>query len=205
MADNYTATQGSGITVAADDVGGVLYPRAKLAFGADGAAADTTTTNPFPASPPLQLIQVTMTVDNGNALDAGDLATGTDTITGAALSSGGATELVSVVIVDKGDNTASAYTLIVTNLSTSYGTIDSAPNIADAGANGIQAIIPIASGDWFDVGNFKVAQPRVAQNIGVICETSGSANLYCVIINGAGTPTFATGDLLVTFGFRQCA
>jgi len=38
MADNYAATQGAGTTFAADDVGGVLYPRLKLALGADGAA-----------------------------------------------------------------------------------------------------------------------------------------------------------------------
>ena len=48
------------------------------------------------------------------------------------------------------------------------------------------------------MGGFKVAQPRVAQNIGCICETSGSANLYLVVVNGAGTPTFATGDLVIT-------
>ena len=38
MADNYAATQGAGTNFAADDVGGVLYPRLKLALGADGAA-----------------------------------------------------------------------------------------------------------------------------------------------------------------------
>lgn len=40
MADNVQITAGSGTTVAADDVGGVLYPRAKLSLGADGAATD---------------------------------------------------------------------------------------------------------------------------------------------------------------------
>jgi len=38
MADNYAATQGAGTTFAADDVGGILYPRVKLALGADAAA-----------------------------------------------------------------------------------------------------------------------------------------------------------------------
>lgn len=40
MADNVQITAGSGTTVAADDVGGVLYPRAKMCLGADGAAND---------------------------------------------------------------------------------------------------------------------------------------------------------------------
>ena len=40
MVDNIDVTPGTGATVAADDVGGALYQRVKLAVGADGAAAD---------------------------------------------------------------------------------------------------------------------------------------------------------------------
>lgn len=40
MSDNVPITPGTGATVAADDVGGVLYQRVKLAVGADGVAAD---------------------------------------------------------------------------------------------------------------------------------------------------------------------
>lgn len=40
MADNYVATQGSGTTFGADDVGGVLFPRVKIQIGADGERAD---------------------------------------------------------------------------------------------------------------------------------------------------------------------
>lgn len=40
MADNLTVTQGSGVTVAADEIGGVKYQRIKLSVGADGEAAD---------------------------------------------------------------------------------------------------------------------------------------------------------------------
>lgn len=39
MADNITAPA-TGVVLATDDVGGVQYPRAKLALGADGAAVD---------------------------------------------------------------------------------------------------------------------------------------------------------------------
>ncbi|QIG71424.1 hypothetical protein EVB32_316 [Rhizobium phage RHph_TM39] len=42
MADNMSVTPGNGATIAADDVGGVLYQRIKVAIGADGAAADLT-------------------------------------------------------------------------------------------------------------------------------------------------------------------
>jgi hypothetical protein len=40
MADNVAYTPGSGATVAADDIGGVLHQRVKISVGADGAAAD---------------------------------------------------------------------------------------------------------------------------------------------------------------------
>lgn len=48
MADNVEITAGTGTTVAADDIGGVLHQRIKIGFGADGASADVTSTNPFP-------------------------------------------------------------------------------------------------------------------------------------------------------------
>lgn len=40
MADNITVTPGTGSTIAADDVGGVLFQRVKPAIGADGTAVD---------------------------------------------------------------------------------------------------------------------------------------------------------------------
>lgn len=40
MADNIDVTPGTGKTVAADDIGGVLHQRVKISIGADGAATD---------------------------------------------------------------------------------------------------------------------------------------------------------------------
>ena len=48
MADNIGYTPGTGATVAADDVSGVLYQRVKLAFGADGSASDVASGNGLP-------------------------------------------------------------------------------------------------------------------------------------------------------------
>lgn len=47
MADNFAFTPGSGATGAADDIGGVLYPRVKLAQGADGSATDVSSAAPL--------------------------------------------------------------------------------------------------------------------------------------------------------------
>jgi hypothetical protein len=48
MADNVGYTPGAGATIAADDIGGVLYQRIKPVTGADGSAVDVSTDNPLP-------------------------------------------------------------------------------------------------------------------------------------------------------------
>ena len=50
MADNVAITPGSGATIAADDIGGALYQRIKLAWGVDNAAVDASATNPLPVT-----------------------------------------------------------------------------------------------------------------------------------------------------------
>lgn len=50
MADNVGYTPGSGASIAADDVGGDLYQRIKVAHGADGFATDTSAANPLPTA-----------------------------------------------------------------------------------------------------------------------------------------------------------
>jgi hypothetical protein len=48
MADNVAYTPGSGATIAADDIGGVLYQRVKTTIGEDGSAVDVSLSNPMP-------------------------------------------------------------------------------------------------------------------------------------------------------------
>jgi hypothetical protein len=50
MADNVGYTPGSGATVAADDIGGVLHQRIKIGVGADGTAVDVSEANPMPVA-----------------------------------------------------------------------------------------------------------------------------------------------------------
>lgn len=53
MADNFTANPGSGgVTLAADDIGGVMVPRVKLQHGADGSAVDASPASPLPVALP---------------------------------------------------------------------------------------------------------------------------------------------------------
>lgn len=48
MPDNVGYTPGSGATVAADEIGGVLYQRMKPVVGVDGVAVDVSIDNPMP-------------------------------------------------------------------------------------------------------------------------------------------------------------
>lgn len=57
MADNVGYTPGSGATVAADDIGGVLYQRVKPAIGADGSATDISDANPMPIAAYGELVE----------------------------------------------------------------------------------------------------------------------------------------------------
>ena len=52
MADNVGYTPGTGATVAADDIGGILFQRVKIAEGADGTGTDVSASNPLPTSVP---------------------------------------------------------------------------------------------------------------------------------------------------------
>jgi hypothetical protein len=48
MADNVAITAGLGTSIATDDIGGVQYQRVKVTFGADGSAADVSSSAPLP-------------------------------------------------------------------------------------------------------------------------------------------------------------
>lgn len=50
MADNVGYTPGTGASVAADEIGGVLYQRVKPVFGVDGVATDVSATDPMPVT-----------------------------------------------------------------------------------------------------------------------------------------------------------
>ena len=58
MADNVSITAGTGTTIAADDIGGVLHQRVKLSQGADGSATDVSSAAP---------LQVTLANTGANA------------------------------------------------------------------------------------------------------------------------------------------
>ena len=57
MPDNVGYTPGTGATVAADDIGGILYQRVKPVTGDDGTAVDVSANNPMPIAAYGELIE----------------------------------------------------------------------------------------------------------------------------------------------------
>lgn len=57
MADNVGYTPGSGATIAADEIAGVLHQRVKVGIGGDGVATDVSDANPMPVMALGELIE----------------------------------------------------------------------------------------------------------------------------------------------------
>lgn len=113
---------------------------------------------------------------------------------------GGNAIIDSVVLNDEDDNTAAGLTLVFTTASTTFGTLNSAPNISDANLRNVVGHVAIVAGDWLDCGGAKIA---CVKNIGLpVKAASGATSLYVAGVNAAGTPTFTASGLKLKIGFR---
>lgn len=203
------ASAGSGQEVAFDKYGDASPPTTDqriqwvgLTTGTTGALAPASGANPIPTRDGIvDLISVTLSLDT-SAYTSGDLLADAQEIAGALRVSGGSAELVSIMVIDE-DDQKQAIDVYITSASTSWGTENSTPTISDAAARSIQAYIPIAAADYKDLGGAAVAQPRIAQNIGVVCEGSASTSLYVACVCASGTPTYTASGVRILFGFKQ--
>lgn len=110
MADNILVTAGSGTTVAADDIGGVLHQRVKISQGADGSGTDVSSAAP---------LQVTLANTGANATSVKvDGSAATQPVSGSVTATQ-ATGTNLHTVVDSGTVTTVS---TVTNLSQLGGT-----------------------------------------------------------------------------------
>lgn len=94
-----------------------------------------------------------------------------------------------ITLLDKDDEGA-LLDLVILDDNKSLGTINSAPNISDANAQAVVAVVPITS--YSDLGGAKVARP----SFDPIDFEVAAGVLYIGAVNGAGTPTYtAASDL----------
>lgn len=83
MVDNVAITPGSGATVAADEIAGVLYQRVKQTWGPDGTANDTDVATGKPL--PIQVRSATGLVPIGEPTDAKNTATDTTSVSAISI------------------------------------------------------------------------------------------------------------------------
>lgn len=201
----FAITAGSGTTISSDVYGtahnvssGEQTQFVAIASGTLGALALSTAANPQFAVGTCDLISVTLSLDT-SAYASGDLIAEAQEVASALRASGGQAELVSMMVIDE-DDQGVAFDVFLTSASTTWGSENSAPSISDAAARSIQAIIPVATADYKDLGGVRVAQIK---NIGAIVEGNASTSLYVAVVNGAGTPTFTASGVRLVFGFKQ--
>lgn len=145
------------------------------------------------------VISVTHSLDT-SAYASGDLVADTQEIPGVMRVAGGQAVLDSIVILDE-DDQGVVLNFVFSQVSTTFGTENSAPNISDANLATAQGHVAFATTDYVDVGGAKIG---TRSNIGLPMESaSGSTSLYVAIVNGAGTPTFTATGLKVKYGFRR--
>ncbi len=220
MADNTTLTPGVGATIAADDIGSVLYQRVKLSLGADGSATDAlggsgvvgngvqrvvlATDVGLPAGEThlgevggkTVVYELTMSPDT-SALTAGDVTAATQQADAFFRKTDGTGIILSVVLVDEDDQKADLDVHFF-SANSSLGSENSAPSISDADARAYLGTASVAVADYKDLGGVSVACIR-GLNIPVKA-VSGTDDLYVGIVNGAATPTYTSAGIKLRIG-----
>lgn len=136
------------------------------------------------------------------AYSAGDVVGGEITLTNAMRVSSGTGLLMSISIVDLGNQKA-ALDLLLFDSNPSNGQADNAAyawNAADPAL--LLAHIPIAASDYTTVGGEAVCTLLTG---GIPVQANGSMDLYLIVVTAAAsTPTYtSTTDLRFRFGFTR--
>jgi hypothetical protein len=145
------------------------------------------------------VVTVTPTLDT-NAYASGDLLFDSTEVANAVRANGGTAILQSITVIDK-DDQGIAFTLLIANAATDFGTLNAAPDPDDTETVTVIGWVPIATSDYVDLGGARVACVR---NLGLLCQAGGATtSLYATGVNGIGTPTFTAAGLVLQLGFLR--
>ena len=176
------------------------------AFGAGQyLKASGTGTSADPFAPEVTAVPAVKVVEINPPLDtaiyaAGDLLFDSVVISNAARAVGGYCVLTSVTVIDKAD-ISPQITLVVADSMLDFGTVNTAPSLADADAGKICGSVAIVTADYIDIGGSRVATKG---NLNIVCKAPvDSAHLALAGLVTTGTPTFGATDLTVKLGFVQ--
>lgn len=144
-----------------------------------------------------RLVDLVFSLDT-SAYTAGDVLADTQVLSGALLEKNKAMNLVSLTLIDEDDQGA-AFDVYFFDANVSLGTENGAPNISDASGRSCLGVVPVATGDWKDLGGVRIA---TFKSIGLVLKPATDTNdIYVGLVNGAGTPTYTAAGLRGRFGF----
>lgn len=130
-------------------------------------------------------------------LASGDIIATTEIIRNVFPSPSHGVVLVSLELIDADDQGAALDVYFFSGSGT-LGTENSAPSISDANALNFLARVPVATGDYTDLGGVRVVNLKNLWT--VLTPVSGSCDMYGAIVNGAGTPTYTASGLSLRLG-----
>lgn len=142
-------------------------------------------------------VEITLTLDT-NAYAAGDVLATTQEVANAASANGLGTELISMTVRDKDDQTAAAMTFYFLDDNQSLGTENAAPDISDANADAICGMVTIPAALFTDLGGVKVA---TLTNIGLLMHPGAASTSLYIAATTAGTPTQTASGITVSLQF----
>lgn len=132
-----------------------------------------------------------------NIYAAGDVLAATQEVAGAVRFPGGTGILQSIQILDEDDQTAAAMTVYIFQSNVALGTENAAISITDANARELLGVIAIASTDWVDLINSKVAQKN---NLGIAVKAEDDSTSLYIALSTAGTPTQTASGITARLG-----
>jgi len=220
MVDNVDYTPGTGATIAADDIAGVLHQRIKLSVGADGSAADLDYGQEASAAS----IPVVIASDNTVTVDLG--ANNDVTVTGTVTATGPLTDTelrATPVVVDLGANNDVTVTGTVTATGPLTDTeLRATPVVVDLGANNDVTVTGTVTADLganndvvvtanttggqsihksldLDEGTLEVVKASAGKLYGMWITNTATATRWIKFYD-ATSGTIGTGTPVITFG-----
>lgn len=143
-------------------------------------------------------IDVTLSLDT-NVYATGDVMADTQVVTNAMRANDATGILQSIQVLDE-DDQGIAFDLVFLSANNALGTENSAVSISDLNARDILGVISVASADFIDIGNSRVATKT---SVGMVVKpATGSRSLYVGAIS-RGSGTYSAAGVKLRLGFLQ--
>lgn len=144
------------------------------------------------------ILTLTLSLDTNPYAD-GDVLADTQAIGSAARVDAGVIEIESLVVLDE-DDQGQPLDLVFLDANGSLGTENDAVAITDINARLIVGIVQIASGDWIDLGDCKLATKR---DLHLLVKANASGTTLYVGAISRGTGTYTASGIQLRLGVKQ--